>query len=241
MAGITKRTLHYYDEIGLLKPHRISNNRYRAYDDNDVLKLQQIMLYKHLGFELTEIKEIIGNNNFNIISSLEKQEKKIRQEVAKNQTILDTIKQTKLFITGKRMSNQALFTGLNDQQLKKMQKEAEEQYDTQTVQESYAKWNSYSSKKQQDIINEGNEIYSQFVTAIEHGPDSLDAQACVAKWRNHMNYFWTPSLSQLNAIAKGYVDDPRFRKKFDNIDNRLAEFVSKAVEIYIQNQNNKAD
>ena len=71
LAGITQRTLHYYDEIGLLKPSRIGVNGYRYNGEDAVLKLQQILFYRELGMPLDEIKKIMGRLDFEILTALE--------------------------------------------------------------------------------------------------------------------------------------------------------------------------
>jgi hypothetical protein len=71
------------------------------------------------------------------------------------------------------------------------------------------------------------------VAAIPEGAGSPDVQAIVERWRRHMDYFWTPDLGQLLAISDGYVDDPRFRKNFDQMHPQLAEFMREAVRIYV--------
>ena len=72
MAGITPRALHYYDEIGLLKPSRIGDNGYRYYGDEALLRLQQILLYRELEVPLDDIKEILGRRDFDVVNSIRK-------------------------------------------------------------------------------------------------------------------------------------------------------------------------
>ena len=68
------------------------------------------------------------------------------------------------------------------------------------------------------------------------GPASVEAQAVVERWRKHMDYFWTPKLEQLLALANGYSDDPRFKANFDKMHPQLAEFMREAVNVYVANQ-----
>jgi len=68
------------------------------------------------------------------------------------------------------------------------------------------------------------------------GAASPEAQAIVGRWRKHMDYFWTPNLDQLLALANGYNDDPRFKANFDKMHPQLAEFMGEAVKVYVANQ-----
>ncbi|MEW5939448.1 MAG: TipAS antibiotic-recognition domain-containing protein, partial [Chloroflexota bacterium] len=99
--------------------------------------------------------------------------------------------------------------------------------------ESNRKWKSYSAAKKEAILKEGNAVYVDMIAAMPKGADSPEAQAIVERWRKHMDYFWTPDLDQLAALAEGYVSDPRFKKNFDQMDPRLAEFMREAARAYV--------
>ena len=107
-------------------------------------------------------------------------------------------------------------------------------YDPVIVKASNRKWKNYSSDEKQKIMDEGNAIYTDFVKVIPKGASSPEAQAVVARWRQHMSYFWTPNEEQLLALAEGYNNEPRFKANFDQIDPRLAEFVRDAVKVYVR-------
>jgi len=74
------------------------------------------------------------------------------------------------------------------------------------------------------------------IAAMSKGAASKDAQAIVERWRKHLEYFWTPNLDQLLALANGYNDDPRFKANFDKMHSQLAEFIREAVKVYVANQ-----
>ncbi len=109
-------------------------------------------------------------------------------------------------------------------------------YDPAIVRESNRKWKSYSVEKQQQILAEGSQVYVDMVAAMPKGADSLEVQAIVERWRKHMDYFWTPNLEQLLGLAEGYNTDPRFKANFDKIHPGLAEFMRKAVGVYVKSK-----
>ena len=107
-------------------------------------------------------------------------------------------------------------------------------YDPETVKASAKRWKGYTTAEKQRIGEEGQAVYEGFLQAMPKGPGSAEAQACVERWRKHMEYFWTPNKAQLLGLANGYNDDPRFKQRFDAIDPGLAEFIRAAVAIYVK-------
>ena len=83
---------------------------------------------------------------------------------------------------------------------------------------------------------EGKALYTDMIAAIPNGAASPETQAIVERWRRHLEYFWTPNLDQLLALANGYNDDPRFKANFDKMHPQLAEFMREAVSFYVVNQ-----
>jgi hypothetical protein len=107
-------------------------------------------------------------------------------------------------------------------------------YDPETVRESNRKWKGYSAAKKEAILAEGKTVYTDMIAAMPKGAAAPEVQAIVERWRKHMDYFWTPNLEQLQGIANGYVEDPRFKANFDKMNPQLAEFMCEAVAIYVK-------
>jgi DNA-binding transcriptional MerR regulator len=234
LAHVTPRTLRYYDQIGLLPPGDIGENGYRYYSDVSLLKLQQILFYRELDMPLEQIKEIMGRENYDLQEALEDHKDQLGKRIIRLQKLITTVDQTLKYIKGEEeMNNKVLFDAFNEEEQEKMEKEAMQMYDPETVKESNRKWKDYSMAEKQKIGEEGNAVYQGFVDAMSKGPDSPEAQACVQRWRDHMNYFWTPNLDQLIGLADLYNDDPRYKKIFDKVHPDLAQFVREAVIIYV--------
>jgi DNA-binding transcriptional MerR regulator len=134
LAGITPRTLHYYDEIGLLKPSRIGGNGYRYYNEAALLHLQQIMLYRQLGMPLGQIKHIIGSPDFDLLQALEKHKIELGKRILHLDRLMSTVEQTISHIKGiKPMSQKQLFEAFSDEQQAEYEKEALQKYDPAVV------------------------------------------------------------------------------------------------------------
>lgn len=234
MAGITPRTLHYYDEIGLLKPSQVGANGYRYYGEEALLRLQQILLYRELDLPLERIKEIVGRPDFDVLSALESHRQKIRQRITHMERLIATVDDTISHLKGqKTMDTGQFFEGFSDEQQAEYEKEAMQLYDPEIVKASNKKWKSYSAAEKQRIGEEGNAIYRDMLLAMPKGASSPEAQACVERWRRHIEYFWVPNDEQLLGLANGYNDDPRFKANFDKIHPDLAAFMRTAVGVYV--------
>jgi hypothetical protein len=134
------------------------------------------------------------------------------------------------------MTTDKIFAGFTPEEEERYAREAEQMYDPETVRESNRKWKSYGKDRQQAILAEGKQVYEDMIAVMPQGAASPEAQACVERWRKHMDYFWTPNLEQLVGLAQGYNTDPRFKANFDAMHPDLAAFMLEAVEIYVQNQ-----
>jgi len=131
------------------------------------------------------------------------------------------------------MSQKGLFEGFSEEEQEKYALEAEKMYGPETVRASNKKWKGYSESQKASIMAEGKQIYQDMIAVMPKSAASVEAQRIVERWRSHMDYFWTPNLDQLVALAKGYNDDPRFKANFDKTHPKLAEFMLEAVNVYV--------
>ena len=237
LAGVSVRTLHYYDEIGLLKPDAIRPNGYREYGDQALLKLQQILFYRELDFRLEDIKAMLSRPDFDPVAALEAHRLSLQGQAKRLERLIQTVDDTILHRKGlKEMSPQQLFAAFSEEEQAQYAKEAEQLYDPAIVKESNRKFKSLSAADKQRIFDEGNQVYADLLAAMPKGAASPEVQAIVERWRKHMDYFWTPNLEQLLGLAEMYNSDPRFKANFDKIDPRLAEFMQQAVEVYVKSR-----
>jgi DNA-binding transcriptional MerR regulator len=235
LAGVTPRTLHYYDEIGLLKPSRVGANGYRYYGEESLLRLQQILFYRELDLPLEDIKKIMGRRDFDVLGALYGHKEALQKQIYRLNHLLETVDNTIHHLKGNLpMNEKGLFEGFSEEVQEQYAKEAEELYGAESVRASMKKWKAYSAEEKKRIMDEGSRNYSDMIAVMPKGAASPEAQAIVERWRQHMDYFWTPNLDQLLALANGYYDDPRFRANFDKIHPRLAEFMRDAVKVYVE-------
>jgi DNA-binding transcriptional MerR regulator len=240
LAGVSARTLHYYDEIGLLKPSRVGGNGYRYYGEEALLRLQQILFYRELDMPLDDIRKILRRRDFDVMGTLESHKAELRKRLARLARLMATVDDTLLHLKGKKeMSQKQLFEAFSDEQQAEYEKEAMQMYDPAIVKASNKRWKNYTAAEKQRIGEEGNAAYEAILQAMPKGAASPEAQAGVERWRRHMEYFWTPNDDQLLGLVEGYNTDPRFKAKFDKIDPKLAEFMREAVKVYVGKRKGK--
>lgn len=236
LAGVTPRTLHYYDEVGLLKPSHIGDNGYRYYGEDSALRLQQILFYRELDMPLEEIREIMERRDFDALEALKNHRDALTKKVERMKRLIVTVDNTINHLKGKsKMSNKGLFEGFSEEEQEKLAQESEQKYDPETVRESNRKWKSYSKEKQTAILTEGKSIYVDLAAEMPRGAASREAQAVIARWHKYMKYFWNPNNAQLLGLADLYNDDLRFRENYEKVAPNLSEFMRAAVKVYVAN------
>jgi DNA-binding transcriptional MerR regulator len=234
LAGVTPRTLHHYDQIGLLKPESIGENGYRYYGEKSILRLQQILFYRELDMSLDEIKKIMGRRDFDVLAALENHKLELQKQITRLEYLIETVDKTINHLKGESiMSPKGLFEGFSEEQQEEYARQAEQMYDPETVRESNHKWKSYSAEKKQAILDEGKQIYLDMIATMPRGADSSEVQAIVERWRKHMDYFWTPNPDQLLGLATMYSQSPDFKANFDQMHPDLADFMREAVTVYV--------
>lgn len=230
LTGVSVRTLHHYDAIGLLKPTQVTNSGYRLYDDTALARLQTILLFRELHFPLKEIKSILDSPDFN------------REQALKQQIGLLELQRRQL---DKLISfaREIIETGVNNMDFSPFDKAEIEQYKaevkarwgkTAAHKEFEQKTAGQSENEQTEAAEKLMQIFVKFGKVKHLVPESDAAQAVVEDLRQCIteNYYdCTPQI--LESLGQMYVGDERFKA---NIDARggvgTAEFASKAIEIY---------
>ena len=237
LAGISTRTLHYYDEIGLLPPSNVESNGYRQYDTQAVIRLQQILFYKELGLSLKEIQRMLDTSGFDILAALEAHKSDLEQKAGRMLEILDTIENTIKHLKGEHtMSDADLFKGFDEAQQEEYEKEVVARWgaDNPAYQQSKQRWGSYSDERKGQILGEMQAITLSLVENIEKDPSDPAVQELVAQQHHWVNYFWDCGLEQFEALGQGYATDPKFSEMYQGYHPNLPEFLYKAIQHYVK-------
>jgi DNA-binding transcriptional MerR regulator/quercetin dioxygenase-like cupin family protein len=114
LSGVSVRTLHFYDETGLLKPAYVGTNGYRFYEEPQLLTLQQILFYRELGLELKQIKQVLGRAEFERVAALQSHRQVLEEKLTRTRSLLGTIDKTIAHLKGrKKMTTEEMFVGFS--------------------------------------------------------------------------------------------------------------------------------
>ncbi len=233
LAGVTTRTIRYYDEIGLLDPALLGGNGYRYYDHDSLLRLQQILFFRELEVPLREIQLIMGRPDFDLLSALENHRTALQTKARRLETLIDTLDQTVASVKGEgTMSDKEIFKGFDESQY---EDEARERWgDSPRYAESQAKWSSYSEEQKEAIKVEGGRLTVRMVSKDSNAsPDDPDVQAAIGEYHTYLNkYFYTCDIGFLRGLADNWVQDPRFAVNYEKIREGGVAFVREAVHIF---------
>ena len=235
LTGVSVRTLHYYDEIGLLKPALVdAQNGYRFYDENSLLRMQEILFYRELGFELKSIANILSSPNYDKQKALAEQRKLLELKKDRLERIIDALDDaTKGMVTMTAFDN-------SDYETARKQYEAEAKRrwgETDAYKEYEQKTTNYTKNNWQDVTDGLMAVFAKFAECMKdgHSADSNDAQALVKELQNYIteNYY-TCTNQILAGLGQMYVADERFKTNIDEKGEGTAEFVSQAIENHIK-------
>ena len=226
LTGISVRTLHYYDEINLLKPTRITDAGYRLYDNTAMERLHSILLFRELQFPLKEIKMILDSSDFDTKTALKEQIKLL--EMKKNRLDEIIISAREILTKGAESMS---FSAFDKTEIDKYTDEAKQKWGNTDAYKEFEQ--KYSASP--DKTNEMMQIFAE-IGKIKHlSPNSQEAQSLIKKLQNFItDNFYTCTGEILKGLGKLYVSDERFKNNIDKVGgNGTAEFTAKAIDTMI--------
>ena len=239
MAGVSTRTLRYYDQIGILKPARINSSGYRIYGQREVDRLQQILFYRELGVSLENINDIITTPSFDEVKALRQHREKLLEK--KEQLDLLIVNVDKTIAAKERsiaMSDKEKFEGFKKKLIedneKKYGKEVREKYGDEAVNKSNNKLKNITPEEFDEAARLGEEVIETLHAALQTGdPAGELAQKAADLHRQWLSFYWDSYTKEAHAgVAQLYVDDERFTAYYDKEQPGVAKFLRDAVLIY---------
>lgn len=231
LTGISIRTLHYYDEIDLLCPEK-GENGYRQYSDEDLDRLQLIILYRKMDLSLKDIKVLL-NDKGNIMDILIHQRNQLEQQQQQIYAMIALINQTIRFRKeGKKMTPEEKFKGINfnDNQY---EQEAREKYGDIAVDISQKKMNQRTHEEKDKLSQDWVNIFETYNQLKEKPVDDHIVVEHTEKFYNFLNEnFGTYSYEAFYGLGDMYILDERFTKNIDHYGDGLARYMSEAIKHY---------
>lgn len=235
-AGISVRTLHHYDAIGLLKPADVGPNGYRYYGRPELLRLQQILFYRELGLNLQRIRMILDDPGFVTLPALLNHRSALSDRIDRYRELLSTIDRTiESLRKDETMDDEAYYAGIAPETRRRWRQEAAEAWGADVVAASEAKARALAPEQVSALKQEMTEIRSDFQRLFAEGllPGSDAVQEVTARHFRWVCLSWTPDASAFKGLGRLYVDNPEFRSTYE--DEALpgaAEFIAEAMAIY---------
>ncbi len=242
LAGISSRTLRYYDEIDLLKPHHLTPSGYRVYGLEEVDRLQIILFYKELGFRLETIVRLLNDPAFDRAVALLEHKKLLKDKHNQLAVLIQNVEQTiQSMKGGKPMYDEEKFEGFKrqiiDSNEEKYGKESRARYGDDAVDDS----NTLIMTRSQNDHLELKELEEALIETLNEAfkigdPESKLAQKAAHLHKEWLAFYWPKYTKEAHVgLAQIYVEDPRFKAYYDQHQEGTAEFLKQAIERFIKN------
>jgi DNA-binding transcriptional MerR regulator len=240
LSGISVRTLHFYDGIGLLKPAFYGDNNYRYYEEEQLLMLQQILFYRELGFQLSDIQRIMSSPDFDKVNALESHRKILIGNLNQTQKLVETVDKTIAYLRGKMtMKNEELYYGFDSQKQKENEKYLVDQgiATQEFLDECNRKVKNWSDKEKNAFIHDMENIIKKIIQAMESGlsTSSEQVQKLMQRHYHWLELTWTPTKESYLGLTELY-QTPEFRKFYDDRHPELLCYFIEAMKEYAKNK-----
>ncbi|NLV58631.1 MAG: MerR family transcriptional regulator [Clostridiales bacterium] len=240
LAGVSPRTLRFYDQSGLLAPARINSSGYRIYGQAEVRRLQQILFYRELGMGLEEIKRTLDSDDFQQLAALQEHLKALLARQAQTARLIETVRKTIEHEKGGiTMTDAERFEGFKEKLVRENEEkygaEIREKYGEETVDASNARMMKLSREEYEEMQNLGTELIRKLEAAVKAGDDPAGeaGREIAGMHRKWLGYTWSKYSPQAHlGLGDLYVADERFTAYYDREIPGCAQFLRDAIHFW---------
>ena len=228
-TGVSVRTLHYYDEIGLLMPAFVDKTTgYRFYDEKSFLRMQEILFYRELDFSLKAIREILSSPNYDKCKALNEQKQLLTLKKERLERLISAIDGA--------VKGENVMSAFDNSEFEKHKLEVKEKWGATSAYKEYAeRTKNYSKERWNDLVEGMDHIMAEFALCMrkDKSPDSTEAQNLVIMLQNYIteNYYLCTN-EILAGLGQMYVADERFKNNIDKHADGTATFICEAIAVY---------
>ena len=241
LAGVSTRTLRYYDQIDLLKPSRITEAGYRYYGKKELTVLQQILFYRERGFELKTIQQIIYDDHFDMLTAMEEHLQELEKQKASTESLIQTVKNTIRHMKGEyKMKDKEMFQSLKEKRLQENEQkygaEAREKYGKEQVDASNRRLKNLSDEQWERYVFLEEDILKRLESGAKNNisVDSAEAEEIVKLHKEWLCFSLPNYAPQIHrGIAAMYIADKRFTKYYDRNVEGCAKLLNDSVQYWV--------
>lgn len=243
ISGVSIRTLHWYDEVGLLKPAYHGSNGYRYYEEEQLLILQQILFFKELGFELKQIRKVLGRSDFDKMVALSSHRQVLKKNLEQTKKLIKTIDKTIEHLKGiKKMKEKEMFSGFSKEQQAEYEKQIIERFGEQGkahIEESKQNAKKWSKSDEEKFKNEFTDICKELTRLLEqkNKARTKEVQSVIRRHYLWLKNFWTPTKESYSGHGQ-FIADSDLRKAYEEYHPHLPEFIAEAIQIFANKELN---
>lgn len=243
LSGVSVRTLHWYDEIGLLKPAYHGSNGYRYYEEEQLLILQQILFFKELGFELKQIRKVLGRSDFDKMVALSSHRQLLKKSLDQTKKLIKTIDRTIEHLKGtKKMNQKDMFTGFSKEQQAEYERQIIERFGSEGkahIEESKQSAKKWSKADEENFKNEFLDICKELTCLLENNLNTSTKEVQDVIRRHHvwLSKSWTPTKKSY-ADHGQFIVDSDLRRVYEAYHPELPKFIAKAIQVFADKELN---
>lgn len=238
ISGVTRRTLRYYDEIGILRPKIINESGYRIYTNEEVDKLQQILFYKNMNLSINEIKKLINDKSTDEMKILEEHYKNLLNQKENLENLIKNLEKTIKYKKGEiQMLDKEKFEVLKEENIKNNEslygKEIREKYGDETINQSNKRYMSLTQEEFEEMNAIENKIFENLVILLKKEDNSLE-EMTYSYHKKWLLFSWKKyNKIAHNGLAKMYLNDNRFKEYYDKkAGSGATEILAKIIDKY---------
>ena len=228
-TGVSVRTLHYYDEIGLLRPAEVDRiTGYRFYNEESLLRMQEILFYRELDFSLKNIGEILSSSNYDKAKALQEQKQLLVLKKERLERLISAIDDAE--------KGENVMKAFDNSEFERYKAEAQERWGTtEAYKEHTQKTKNYGKDKWSSLAADLDIIFHEFALCMKNGdaPAAEETQKLVKKLQSHINEnYYNCTNEILFGLGQMYVADERFKNNIDKHADGTAAYVREAIACY---------
>ncbi len=240
ISGVSIRTLHWYDEKGVLKPSYHGVNGYRYYEEEQLLMLQQILFFRELGFHLNDIQKLLSQNDFDKVKTLQSHKQTLTDQVNRKNNLITTIDKTILRLRDKEtMQDKELYHGFDKTRQKEYEQHLVKEHGTKAenlLKQNHNRTVKWDKDEWDDVKNIGDQIHKELTGTINSNlaPESDEVQKIIHRHYELQNKFYDLTKEVYIGLTDLYAQHPDFKKFFDIYHPKMIEYISKAIRYYVK-------